>query len=82
MLIQSITAPFLIKYLQFVESPPIKAKLLKNTLKKLILVSNMKEEELKNNKYMRLASWDQVSDLAAAKTIENTVINMTGMPET
>jgi len=51
LILNGTTCRSIVEYVKMVECPPIKTKILKNSLRDLILSSNKKEDELKSNKY-------------------------------
>ena len=73
LLVNGSTCKSLCKYLELIENPPIKAKLLKNSKQSLLLKSEEKINKMSEDKYLNLAKWGEVDALIGKKHLEDSV---------
>lgn len=70
LMINGTTCKALVQYLELIEEPAVKSKILKLSVQQLITSAEEKKKQLENNKYMNLADWKIVEGLVGLSELE------------
>lgn len=75
-LVNGTTCKALVNYLNMIEDPPVKKKVLKSYLKELIVSSDDKQKELQDDKFFAMADWSTVKTLSGSDKLIHRVIEL------
>ncbi|KAL4508105.1 hypothetical protein ABPG72_021478 [Tetrahymena utriculariae] len=75
LLINGTTCGALVRYLQMIEVPQIRARVVKNSKRNLSNACDDKLKELKMNTFLNLADWEKVIEISGCSEIKNELVS-------
>jgi len=76
LLINGTTCGMIVNYVQMIKIPPIKVRLLKNSIQNMVANTALKEEELKVDTFRTLTDWSKVTEIIGTEDLINRINNM------
>lgn len=75
LLVNGTTCGALVRFLNMIETPKIRERVVKNSVRNLSNECESKQKELKMNTFLNMADWDKVAEISGCNEIRQEILS-------